>query len=419
MLGGEARAPIRGLNFVEVVGRTSSAVEARIKRLTAILDDGTNRALDWTVVRDPAMIAQLWALREKAVGLLGRLGGGKQGTAFVEDTAVPPEHLADYVAEFRALLDRYKLSYGMFGHADVGCLHVRPALDMRDPADAALIRPISDEVARLTRKYGGLLWGEHGRGFRGQYSPFFFGAELYGELCRIKAAFDPQNIFNPGKLAVPHPRHKIDRIDAVPMRGSFDGAIEPRHARDYDRAIACNGNGACHSWDASDPMCPWLQGDWGSDQSPKGRAALLREWARLTSSLYPQNGILYALEDQLKASLSTCLSCKACASQCPVKVDIPTMKARFVQHYHRRQPRPLLDYVVARMETVLPLAARAPRLANAILQNRLASRIAARVFKLVDLPRLCTRPRGKAGSVATNSARVMWRDCPMRNEAGR
>ena len=166
VLGGEARAPIRGLNFVEVVGRTSSAVEARIKRLTAILDDGTNRALDWTVVRDPAMIAQLWALREKAVGLLGRLGGGKQGTAFVEDTAVPPEHLADYVAEFRALLDRYKLSYGMFGHADVGCLHVRPALDMRDPADAALIRPISDEVARLTRKYGGLLWGEHGRGFR-------------------------------------------------------------------------------------------------------------------------------------------------------------------------------------------------------------------------------------------------------------
>lgn len=100
----------------------------------------------------------------KSVGLLARLGSGRQGTPFVEDTAVPPARLADYVAEFRALLDSHGLKYGMFGHADVGCLHVRPFLDLKDPAQAALIRPISDAVAALTKAYGGLLWGEHGRG---------------------------------------------------------------------------------------------------------------------------------------------------------------------------------------------------------------------------------------------------------------
>lgn len=187
---------------------------------------------------------------------------------------MPPEKLAEFVAEFRAILDGHGLIYGMFGHADVGCLHVRPALDMKDPADAALIRPVSDAVAALTKKYGGLLWGEHGRGFRGEYSPFFFGQELYEELCRIKTVFDPHNILNPGKLAAPDGYSHIDRIDEVPLRGAFDRAIAPEHARRYDRALACNGNGACFNGDADDPMCPSYKATRDRRQSPKGRAAI-------------------------------------------------------------------------------------------------------------------------------------------------
>jgi FAD/FMN-containing dehydrogenase len=119
---------------------------------------------------------------------------------FVEDTAVPPEQLADYIADFRALLDGYGLAYGMFGHVDAGVLHVRPALDMKDPAQAALVKPISDAVAALTKSYGGLLWGEHGKGLRSEYVPEYFG-ELYPALQRLKGAFDPHNQLNPARSA--------------------------------------------------------------------------------------------------------------------------------------------------------------------------------------------------------------------------
>ena len=121
---------------------------------------------------------------------------------FVEDTVVPPENLADYIAEFRAALDRRGLVYGMFGHVDAGCLHVRPALDMKDPSQEKLVREISDEVFELTRKYQGVLWGEHGKGMRSEYAPEFFGP-LYPRMQEIKAAFDPNNQLNPGKIAAP------------------------------------------------------------------------------------------------------------------------------------------------------------------------------------------------------------------------
>lgn len=133
--------------------------------------------------------------------------GAAKPIPFAEDTCVPPEHLADYIAEFRALLDSHGLSYGMFGHVDAGVLHVRPALDMCDPQQEILMKQISDDVVALTAKYGGLLWGEHGKGFRAEYSPAFFGEELFAELRKVKAAFDPHNRLNPGKIC-PRRRHR-------------------------------------------------------------------------------------------------------------------------------------------------------------------------------------------------------------------
>lgn len=385
-LGGNDGKPVGGLNFVEFVGESREEVEAGLARLSRLLAEQPGIVLDWKIVTDGGTIASLWSLREKAVGLLGRLGGGKQGTPFVEDTAVPPEKLAPYVEEFRAILDSHGLAYGMFGHADVGCLHVRPALDLRIPEDAALIRPVSDAVAALTRKYGGLLWGEHGRGYRGEYSPFFFGGKLYEELCALKRAFDPLNLFNPGKLAsADAARHPVERIDGVPLRGEKDRTIAAPLQRDYDRAIACNGNGACFNWDKHDAMCPSYKLTRDRRHSPKGRAAMLREWARSTSTAETQ--VAAEIEDELKASLDLCLSCKACSSQCPVKVDIPTMKARFLHRYFKSRRRPLRHRIVAAMEPGLALARRFPRTANLGLRLLTASGLTRRVG-LADLPRL-------------------------------
>ncbi len=382
LLGGASDAPVAAMNFVEFTGDDDAAIIAGLAAIAAIGPQG-----DLRIVRDDAAIGQLWTLREKSVGLLARLGGARQGIPFVEDTAVPPERLADFVAEFRALLDRHGLNYGMFGHADVGCLHVRPFLDLRDPEQAALIRPISDEVARLTKAYGGLLWGEHGRGYRGEFSPLFFGS-LYPELQALKAAFDPHNRLNPGKLAAPAGQ-PIDRIDGVPLRGEADRRIDATRAKAFDRAVACNGNGACFAWDSLDVMCPSYKATRDRAQSPKGRASLLRAWARLDSIAHPSPAEVAerdALAAATQASLATCLSCKACTTLCPVKVDVPVMKSRFAERYWAKRTRPIRHRIVAQMESMLAAARRMPGIANRVADSNRTRAALERTLGYVDLP---------------------------------
>jgi Fe-S oxidoreductase len=374
---------VAGLSFVEVLADDAAGLRARLDGLRDLVStDAPPSQIDCRIVEDPAVIAQFWTLRAKAVGLLGRMEGRRKGQAFVEDCAVPPERLADFVAEFRAILDGHGLAYGMFGHADVGCLHVRPALDMADPADAALIRPISDAVADLTRRYGGLIWGEHGRGFRGEFSPEFFGPVLYPALQRIKSAFDPLGLLNPGKIVAPVGK-AVTRIDAPNLRGDRDRAIPVSARIGFEKALNCNGNAACFNWDPADPMCPSWKATRDRRQSPKGRAALLRDWMAKADA--PQTDRA-EVEAALDASLATCLSCKACSSQCPVQVDIPTLKARYLHQRHRNRPRSARDRLLARFETVLPLARRASGPANAMLGLAPVRQIFARTFGLVDLP---------------------------------
>ncbi|MCS0219607.1 FAD-binding oxidoreductase, partial [Vibrio alginolyticus] len=191
-----------GINMVEYAGQDEEEVAAQVAALTAKLDTmlETEEAgiIGYQVCNDVASIGRIYNMRKKAVGLLGAAKGRAKPVAFAEDTCVPPENLADFIVEFRELLDSKSLNYGMFGHVDAGVLHVRPALDLCDPHQEALMHEVSDEVVKLVAKYGGLMWGEHGKGFRSEYGPEFFGNELFTELRRVKAAFDPHNKMNPG-----------------------------------------------------------------------------------------------------------------------------------------------------------------------------------------------------------------------------
>ena len=326
--------------------------------------------------------------RSLSFGLCARrpwacLAGSPTGGRASPSSRIPlsrPRRCPSTPGRLRQLLDARELDYGMFGHADVGCLHVRPMIDMRDPEQAAAIRPISDAVAALVRQHGGLLWGEHGRGVRGEYSPMFFGAVLYPELVRIKQAFDAGNLFNPGKLVAPGPEATVDRIDAVPFRGAADRHILADRQTDIDRAVACNGNGACRSWDARDTMCPSYKATRDRAQSPQGRAALLRLWGRGDANDAAE------VEQALITSLSTCLSCKACTTLCPVNVDIPTMKSRFLETHYSEGRRPLRHHALAALEAGLALGRTAPRLVNWVMATGPAKALAKRVFGLVDLP---------------------------------
>jgi FAD/FMN-containing dehydrogenase/Fe-S oxidoreductase len=406
MLGGvDGEPPVMGMNFVEFVGETKEEVDQQIAALEVLLNGAAGldgQATGWRSTSDPAQIGALWEMRKKSVGLLGALQGKRRAIPFVEDTAVPPENLAPFIREFRGLLDSHGVDYGMFGHADVGCLHVRPTLDLTDVMDEPRLRQISDGVADLTLKYGGLLWGEHGKGFRGEYSPKFFGPKLYDELRKIKAAFDPNNLFNPGKIATPYtmPHVSLTPIDEATLRGQVDRILDDEIKADYPKATLCNGNGACFTWDAFDPMCPSYKATRDRVQSPKGRAGLFREWIRLQSIDRPEG-----LSDELDAgrdfnhdvydALKTCLSCKACATQCPVKVDIPEMKAQFLERYHERYERPNRDKLVTMLEKMAPITATWPRISNMMQETGLVKSIIKKGFGLIDLPKVSVNTLAK------------------------
>jgi len=251
---------MQGLNMVEFNAVSPEDIKDKVDTLCKLLDQcvaqQTNGVIGYQLTSNKSDILKIYAMRKKSVGLLGNVKGSQKPLAFAEDTAVPPENLADYIVEFRALLDSHNLQYGMFGHVDAGVLHVRPALDMCDPEQEKLLRVISDEGVKLTAKYGGLMWGEHGKGYRSEYGPAFFGDHLFTQLRKIKTAFDPNNRINPGKICTP-----IDSEDSLvsvdgQKRSWFDKQISIDVKTSFNNAMTCNGNGICFNYDENSPMCP-------------------------------------------------------------------------------------------------------------------------------------------------------------------
>ncbi|MFB4203933.1 FAD-binding and (Fe-S)-binding domain-containing protein [Arhodomonas sp. KWT2] len=385
-------APPLVTNFIEFRDSDPAGVEAAVERLRTALQRRDDHA-GFHVTDDGGLIARLWGVRAKGVGLLGRTPGRRKPVPFVEDTVVPPEHLADYIREFRALLDRHGVDYGMFGHVDVGCLHVRPALDMTDPEDAKRLRAISDEVVELVGRYHGLLWGEHGKGVRGEYTRTFFGDELYGVLAAVKRFFDPDNRMNPGKIVAPDAAPEgVWRIDGVPMRGEHERSVPTAVRDEWTKAFECNGNGVCFDWDVAQVICPSYKATRERVHSPKGRATLLREWLRRRET---GDGGTDEIAEATYEAMNGCLGCRACATQCPIHVNIPEMRSRFLEAYHRDHRRPARDYLLGAMEHLMPLMAAVPRLTNGVLHGAAGRALAGRLG-LQALPRLPgrrSRPR--------------------------
>ncbi|HBC7443922.1 TPA: FAD-binding oxidoreductase [Morganella morganii] len=426
-----------GLNIVEFCGDDEALIDRQVaslcERLDSLMANNEAGVIGYQVCRELSGIERIYAMRKKAVGLLGNSKGAAKPIPFVEDTCVPPEHLADYITEFRALLDSHHLEYGMFGHVDAGVLHVRPALDMCSPEQEMLMKQISDDIVGLTAKYGGLLWGEHGKGFRAQYSEAFFGDTLYRELRRIKGAFDPENRLNPGKICAPltsdAPMMQVDTI----KRGTYDRTIPVEVRNTFSGAMNCNGNGLCFNFDVKSPMCPSMKVTQSRFHSPKGRAGLVREWLRLLaeqgtdpallSQAVPQNRISlrgliekigntrrasrgeYDFSHEVKESMSGCLACKACSTQCPIKIDVPEFRARFLALYHGRYLRPLRDHLVANVEAGAPLMAKAPKVFNFFLKQPWVQKLSEKTVGMTDLP-LLSSPSLKQQLAGSNAVSV-------------
>jgi FAD/FMN-containing dehydrogenase/Fe-S oxidoreductase len=404
---------ILGAKAINLVEFSSDDLEELAQKLTRICQSITlnrnqpQQPTSYYLAQNETEISHLWDLRKRGVGLLGNTKGDRKPIAFIEDTAVPPACLANYICEFQTLLNAYQLNYAMYGHVDVGCMHVRPALDLKVPQDEALIGELSDKVVALVRKYGGVMWGEHGKGFRSEYTPTFFG-ELYPDLGKIKAAFDPENRLNPGKIVAPNASYnEVVRVEA-PLRGHFDRQVAKEVRSQYEVAFSCNGNGACFNYNPDDVMCPSAKITGDRIHSPKGRASLMREWLRqlaITQSeeieksgnftLKFWNNLTkiwgsYDYSHEVYNGMHGCLSCKACASQCPIHVDIPSLKAQFLELYHTRYLRHWRDYFVGNIETLANWQSHAPVLFNFLTQNFVTRWLIQKFVRMVDPPAIST-----------------------------
>lgn len=420
-----------GLNMVEYNSDDQAEIEDKIamlsERLTQAAKLSQDGVIGFQVTYERSEINKIYAMRKKSVGLLGKTKGVRKPIAFAEDTAVPPENLADFIMEFRDLLDSHGLKYGMFGHVDAGVLHVRPALDLCDVEQELLVNTISDQVVALVAKYGGLMWGEHGKGYRSEYAPEFFGEELYEELRKVKRAFDPHNQMNPGKICTPADSSANLVKVADTKRATFDRTIPIAFKSAFEPAMSCNGNGLCFNYDTSSPMCPSSKITKDRRHSPKGRAGLIREWLRLlakqgvdtdnlshkqfsaswwqkrkntkaakasssVNTVTPSAQVI--AEDsadfsvQVFEAMNGCLACKSCSSQCPVGVDVPDFRSKFLAIYYQRYSRPLKDYFVANVETLAPVMASVPRFFNFFLDAAPVKSLIKNVIGYVDAPLL-------------------------------
>ncbi len=393
------------INLVEFVARSEAELEESVSALCLYITNENQQShapIGYYVAKNDAEIKLLWELRKKSVGLVSkRKQGTRRPIPFVEDTAVPPERLAAYISEFRAILDKHGLIYGMYGHVDAGCVHVRPALDLKQSEDETLFRTISDEVVALVKKHHGVMWGEHGLGFRCHYAEEFFGKELYKLVRQIKTIFDPHNRFNPGKIAVPlNTAGQLVDIGS-PLRAQRDKYIPAAWQQDYANSMACNGNGACFNFATQDPMCPSYKVTLDRVHSPKGRATVVREWLhqlartsfRFENKRFNVKKIFttFTRKDfshEVYAAMNGCLSCKSCAAQCPVNVDVPEFKSKFLNIYHQRYLRPLRDYVIGMTESIVVWQTRFPRVTSFILQTTFMQWCVKKLVRMEDVPQV-------------------------------
>lgn len=395
----------RSLSLVEFMSDSESDMRTLVDSLQASLDarvPGENGFLGYHRIFDPEDISMIWQVRDKGAAAIHGPTSRRKPISFIEDTSVSPEVLPDYIRELSDLLNSYELQFGFYGHSDIGVMHVRPALNTQDPADVALIKTLSDEVAMLVAKYNGNLWSEHGKGFRSDYATLILGDVVYETMREIKSLFDPQNRLNPGKVATPGARN--NRLYSVisPFKGDFDSVIPLSVQDKFARVFDCNGNGCCMLTAPGALMCPSFKFLRDRIHSPKGRAAMIREWLRQNPKLPEKRSFIRRAiatftqiweDDDITQltykALSECLACKACATLCPAQVDIAEYRSRFLEAYYGLYLRPVRHYVASRIEGFSRLYARLAPFMNIIFSLWFIHRL-VRMIGYITIPRYST-----------------------------
>ena len=317
-------------------------------------------------------IAKVHYLRKAGLGLLGNMIGDKKAVACIEDTAVALEDLPNYIEEFTKIMEKYQQNAVYYAHAGAGELHLRPILNLKKKEDVVLFRKITTDTAKLVKKYKGSFSGEHGDGIvRAEFIPLMIGEKNYQLLRRIKKAFDPNNVFNKGKITDAFAmdqnlRYDVDRIEpnikTIQDFSDNEGILK--------LAEKCNGSGDCRKpVSAGGTMCPSYRATKNEKDTTRARANTLREF--LTNST-EQNKFNHT---ELKEVFDLCLSCKACASECPSNVDIATLKAEFLYQYQESNGYSFRNKLFANNAKYNKLGSYLPSITNFFTNSILAKKV--------------------------------------------
>lgn len=351
--------------IVEYLGDEPGAVEADLGRLRAIVADFPHQHLLATT--DPDQCERIWNVRKLAMPLLYSIPGARKPVTFVEDTAVAPERLGEFTARFREILRRHDTDGSFYGHASVGCLHIRPLLDLSDPEGVRAMHEIAEEVLALVMEFGGAMSGEHGDGLaRSVFNPVLFGPKVYAAFQAVKRAFDPANLMNPGKIVGGPPMTQNLRAQgARPFAAPT--AMEFEQPGGMLAVVAgCNGNGLCRRRQTG-VMCPSYMATREERDSPRGRANLLR--AVLEGRVPGSADAESWADDHLARALDLCLGCKACKTECPTSVDIAKIKSEFLHRRRERRPPSILDRLAARTPRYARLGSRFVPASNLLMRS--------------------------------------------------
>ncbi|MGE4289215.1 MAG: FAD-binding and (Fe-S)-binding domain-containing protein [Salinivirgaceae bacterium] len=317
-----------------------------------------------------ADIKKAWNLRKAGLGIMANIPGDTKSVTVIEDTAVHPDVLPEYIEEFSKIMDGYGEECVYHAHAGTGEIHLRPRLDLKKEPDIEKFEKLAWDIARLVKKYKGSLSGEHGDGrLRGEFIPFMLGDKVYHLLKELKYTWDPHHILNPGKIINTPPMRSSLRAkkgDTREIKTYFDFSEKHGLVR---AAESCNGSGDCRKLHtAGGTMCPSYMATRDEAHVTRSRANILREFLVNSPKQNPFD------HQEIYDALDLCLSCKACKSECPSSVDVAKMKAEFLQHWYNKHGIPLRTRAIANISRINRLGSLIPGITNYFLRNSVLSK---------------------------------------------
>jgi Fe-S oxidoreductase/FAD/FMN-containing dehydrogenase len=345
-------------------------------------------------------INKAFDLRKAGLGLLGNIIGDNKAVACIEDTAVALSDLSNYISEFSKLMQYYNQSAVYYAHAGAGELHLRPILNLKLKEDVDLFRKITTDVAQLVKKYKGSFSGEHGDGIvRAEFIPLMIGEDNYNILKRIKSAFDSYNIFNPGKIVNAFPMDDNLRYSSNRTEPEIETVLDFSASQGILReAEKCNGSGDCRKLpEFGGVMCPSYRATRNEKDTTRARANALREF--LTHS-EKENRFDHKA---LKEVFDLCLSCKACATECPSSVDVSNLKAEFLYQYQKENGISIRTKLFAYNNTVNKIGCRFPKLTNFVFSNSFTSKLLKKTFGIANERNLPLLYRNSLSKVFQNA----------------